>query len=35
VPPESRATAAAVFVLTVVLAVATWQYSQHFRVVVD
>jgi hypothetical protein len=34
VPPESRATAVTVFVLTVILAVITWQYSQHFRVVV-
>jgi hypothetical protein len=35
VPPESRATAVTVFVLTVILAVITLQYSQHFRVVVD
>jgi hypothetical protein len=35
VPPESRATAVTVFVLTVILAAVVWQYSQHFRVVVD
>ena len=35
VPPESRATAVTVFVLTVILAVITWQYSQHFRLVID
>jgi hypothetical protein len=35
VPPESRATAVTVFVLTVILAVIVWQYSQHFRVAVD
>ncbi len=33
--PESRATAVTVFVLTVILAAVVWQYSQHFRVVVD
>jgi len=35
VPPESRATAATVFVLTILLAVATWQFIHHFRLVVD
>ncbi|HKH48392.1 MAG TPA: hypothetical protein VKM72_27335 [Thermoanaerobaculia bacterium] len=31
--PESRATAATVFALTVLLAVATWQFSQRFQLV--
>jgi hypothetical protein len=31
VPPESRAIAAAVFVLTVLLAWATWQFGQQFQ----
>jgi hypothetical protein len=32
VPPESRATVTTVFVLTVLLAAATWQFSHQFRV---
>lgn len=31
-PPESRATAVTVFVLTVILAVAIWQFSHRFQI---